>query len=95
MMFTKGCGCRIRLLGFVFSVNQIALRNKAEKVLKSGQTAATTSEIFQMALNKVWEYIFGQTAQDIKETGWLMKCLEEVHSNGQTVVTLKVSLKTG
>ena len=93
-MFTKECGYRTKLPDFVFSVSQIAQRNKVEKVLKYGQTEATTSEIFQMALNKVWEFISGQMAQDIRETGWLMKCQEKVHSNGRTVVTLKVSSKT-
>ena len=93
-MFMKACGNKIKPPDFVSSVNQIALKSKVGKVLKCGQTEATTSEIFQMALNKVWEFISGQMAQDIKETGWLMKCQEEVRSNGRMVVTSMVSSKT-
>jgi hypothetical protein len=95
MMFMKECGNKIKRPVFVSSANRIALRNKAEKELKFGLTEAIILEIFQMELNKVWEFTSGQMVLDTKVIGLLTKCQGEVHLSGPMVVTLKVNLKTG
>lgn len=70
----------------------IKMVKRKERVTLNGEINLNTKGIFKTIILKGMGNTFGMMVEGLKESGWIIRCMVEGCSNGQTVEYMKVSI---